>query len=140
GNLPVTLVGWTLRAVGLGMLADVQPESALSWIIAGSTVQAIGAGMLYTPLTTLAFATLAPDIRTDATGLYSLLRQLGYASGVALMGAILQAKISMHLAILSRGPAAATAPPAQLAEAAALQGYADGFILLAISAPVIIPG
>jgi len=72
--------------------------------------------------------------------LYSLLRQLGYASGVALMGAILQAKISMHLAILSSGPSAATAPPAQLAEAAALQGYADCFIMMAIAAAVIIPG
>ena len=46
--------------------------------------------MLFTPLSTLAFSTLATELRTDATGLYSLLRQLGYASGVALMTAVLQ--------------------------------------------------
>ncbi len=132
--------GWLLMAAGLIVLAAIRPEQGLSWIIAGSAIQAIGAGMLYTPLSTLAFSTLPPGIRTDATGLYSLLRQLGYASGVALMGAILQAKISMHLAILSSGPSAATAAPAQLAEAAALQGYADCFIMMAIAAAVIIPG
>jgi len=72
--------------------------------------------------------------------LYSLLRQLGYASGVALMSAVLQSKISTHLTVLSRGLAAGAAPSPQLAEAAALQGYADCFTTMAIAAAVIIPG
>jgi DHA2 family multidrug resistance protein len=92
--------------------------------------------MLYIPLATLAFSTLPVGIRTDATGMYSLLRQLGYASGVALMSGILQHKISIHSADLSSG----TAPPSQLAEIAALQGYADCFTMMAIAAAVIIPG
>jgi DHA2 family multidrug resistance protein len=132
--------GWLVMAAGLIVLSDIRPAQALTWIIAGSAIQAMGAGMLYTPLTTLAFSTLAPEIRTDATGLYSLLRQLGYASGVALMSAVLQARISMHLAGLSSGLAAGAAQPAQLADAAALQGYADCFTMMAIAAAVIIPG
>jgi MFS family permease len=112
----------------------VQPAQGLAWIITGSAIQAIGAGMLYTPLTTLAFSTLAPGIRTDATGLYSLLRQLGYAAGVALMTAILQAKISRHSADLSSGLAAGTS---QLPE---LHAYADCFTMMAIAAAVVIPG
>jgi len=132
--------GWVVMAAGLIVLSDIRPAQGLAWIIAGSTIQAIGAGMLYTPLTTLAFSTLAPGIRTDATGLYSLLRQLGYASGVALMSAVLQSKISTHLTVLSRGLAAGAAPSPQLAEAAALQGYADCFTTMAIAAAVIIPG
>ena len=129
--------GWLLMAAGLIVLSGTRPIQGLAWIIAGSAIQAIGAGMLYTPLSTLAFSTLPAGIRTDATGLYSLLRQLGYASGVALMSAILQSKIAMYSA---RGLAAGTAPPAQLAEAAALQGYDDCFTMMAIASALIIPG
>jgi len=132
--------GWLVMAAGLIVLSGIRPEQGLAWIIAGSAIEAIGAGMLYTPLSTLAFSTLDPGIRTDATGLYSLLRQLGYASGVALMSGVLQSKISKHLADLSSGLAAGTAPAAQLADAAALQGYADCFTMMAIVAAVIIPG
>jgi DHA2 family multidrug resistance protein len=132
--------GWLLMAAGLIVLSAMRAEQGLAWIIAGSAIQAIGAGMLYTPLTTLAFSTLAPGIRTDATGLYSLLRQLGYASGVALMSAILQSKISLHSADLSSGLAAGTPLPSQLAEAAALHGFADCFTMMAIASAVIIPG
>src|SRR5437764_70206 len=80
--------GWILMATGLTLLSAVPAENALPMIIVGSTVQALGAGLLLTPLSTLAFSTLAPDRRTDAAGLYSLLRQLGCACGVALMTAI----------------------------------------------------
>ena len=59
------------------------------------------------------------------------------ASGVALMSAILQSKIAMYSA---RSLAAGTAPPAQLAEAAALQGYDDCFTMMAIASALIIPG
>jgi DHA2 family multidrug resistance protein len=132
--------GWLLMAAGLLVLSRTPPSEGLVWIIAGSAIQAIGAGMLYTPLSALAFSTLAPGIRTDATGLYSLLRQLGYASGVALMTAALQAKMSQHSADLASGLAVGTLPPPGLIAAAALQAYADCFIMLAIASSVIIPG
>lgn len=119
--------GWLLMAGGLIMLSAIPPEHALAWIVSATAIQAVGAGMLYIPLATLAFSTLPAGIRTDATGLYSLLRQLGYASGVALMSGILQAKISAHAAHLS-------------SEAASLRGYADCFTMMAIAAAAIIPG
>src|SRR5205823_3105646 len=68
--------GLLLMAIGLLMLSRIQPADAVAWIIGGSSVQAIGAGLLLTPLSTLAFSTLAPEMRTDAAGVYSLLRQL----------------------------------------------------------------
>ncbi len=132
--------GWLLMAAGLVVLAGTRPAQGLAWIITGSAIQAVGAGMLYTPLTTLAFSTLPPAIRTDATGLYSLLRQLGYASGVALMTALLQAKVLRHSADLASRLAAGAPPPSRLANAAALQAYADCFTIMAIAAAAIIPG
>ena len=66
-------VGWLLMATGLAVLSTVPKEGGVPAIIIGSTIQAIGAGMLYTPHSTLAFITLSTDRRTDAAGLYSLL-------------------------------------------------------------------
>ncbi|HVC56382.1 MAG TPA: DHA2 family efflux MFS transporter permease subunit [Stellaceae bacterium] len=128
--------GWLLMAGGLIVLSIMPKAQAPLWIMLGSSIQAIGAAMLYIPLATLAFSTLAPEIRTDASGLYSLLRQLGYASGVALMSAVLQAKIAMHVAALAGGIAATPS----LHAGAALRGYADCFRMMAIAAVVIIPG
>jgi DHA2 family multidrug resistance protein len=131
--------GWGLMSAGLFVLSSTSAENGVGWIIIGSTIQAIGAGMLYIPLVMLAFSTLAPEMRTDATGLYSLLRQIGYASGVALMSAVLQAKTMGHLVDQSTGTVGGPGQPRLMVDAA-LSAYADCFMLMAIAAAVIIPG
>ena len=85
---------------GLGLLSLIPPVNGAAWIIAGSTLQAIGGGLLFTPLITIGLSTLPPELRTDATGLYSLLRQVGSASGLALMTGLLQVRIQAHLPAL----------------------------------------
>lgn len=125
--------GWVLMAAGLTMLSAVPPQDAMLMLIAGSTVQALGAGLLMTPLSTLAFSTLSADQRTDAAGLYSLLRQLGCACGVALMTAILAAKLGIYLA----APMAHAAAGHALAE---LRAYAECFRLMAVASLIVSPG
>ena len=61
----------------------------------------IAADHTTTPLSTIGFSTLAPERRTDASGLYSLLRQLGSASGVAMMTAVLRVRLDAHLSGLA---------------------------------------
>jgi DHA2 family multidrug resistance protein len=140
-NYRILLIsGWVLMSAGLFILSAIRPANGLAWIIIGSAIEAIGAGMLYIPLVTLAFSTLAPEMRTDATGLYSLLRQIGYASGVALMSGVLQAKISAHLANQPAGYVGGPGQPSQLMADATLSAYADCFSLMAIAGAVIIPG
>ena len=99
----------------------------------GRTIQAVGAGMLFTPLSTIGFSTLAPERRTDAAGLYSLLRQLGSASGVALMTAVLRVKLDAHTSGLASADGAIPA-------AASLQAYAECFRTMAIAALIVSPG
>ena len=139
-DLRLLLVGgWVLMALGLGILSRLRLESDISWIIIGSSVQAIGAGMLYAPLSTLAFLTLPPQFRTDASGVFSLLRQIGYASGVALMTAVLGLRTTRATAILISERASA-AGPAHVEKFAALQAYDDCFRRMAIAAIAVIPG
>jgi DHA2 family multidrug resistance protein len=133
--------GLMMMAIGLSMLSQVQPADAVAWIIGGSSVQAIGAGLLLTPLSTLAFSTLTPEMRTDAAGVYSLLRQLGLASGIALMTAVLRTRVEANLAGLSASAGGAGAsPPASLTDLATLRAYAQCFNIMAVASMVVSPG
>lgn len=133
--------GWVLTAGGLALLSEIEPAQALAWIIVGSSVQAVGAGLLFTLNMTLGFSTLAPELRTDASGLYSLLRQLGFASGVALMTGVLRAQVGAHLGVLSGGNSGAgTLPSARLLDLATLQAYRDCFRMMALTSLIVIPG
>lgn len=124
--------GWLLMAAGLAILSTLRTGNGPLWIIIGSAIQAVGAGMLYTPISTLAFSTLAPELRTDATGLFSLLRQLGYASGVALMTALLQERVQFNLARHGALP--------HTVGAATLAAYRDCFRMMAGTALLVVPG
>lgn len=130
-------VGWLLMAGGLIILSAIPPVDQLPWIILGSTIQAVGAGMLFTPHSTLAFSTLAAELRTDAAGVYSLLRQLGFASGVALMTAVLR---ELTAANLSRLPTHGGPEATEFVNAATFQAYGQCFRMMAIASLIIIPG
>jgi MFS transporter, DHA2 family, multidrug resistance protein len=130
--------GWLLMAGGLVILSGIRTGDAVAWILVGSMVQALGAGLLYIPQATRAYLTLPEELRTDASGMYSLLRQLGYASGVALMSAVLQAKIS---AVVARAPVGvAGLLPSATAAQGVLRAYTECFWMMAIAAVVIMPG
>jgi MFS transporter, DHA2 family, multidrug resistance protein len=133
--------GWFLTACGLALLSNIEPSRALAWIIIGSSVQAVGAGLLFTIHMTLAFATLAPELRTDASGLYSLLRQVGFASGVALMTAVLRLEVDAHLGGFSGGTGGpALLPSTHLLDLATLHAYRDCFLMMAVTSLIVIPG
>ena len=133
--------GLGAMAAGLVMLSEARPPDALPIIVIGSTLQAIGGGTLLTCLNTIGFSSLAPELRTDAAGIYSLLRQLGCASGVALMTAVLHGRLAAEMNGLHDGLDAPSATDAPLfLEFASLQAYSTSFREMAIAALVIIPG
>lgn len=132
-------IGAGLMALGPAIMAAMRVGAGLPWIITGSTVQAVGAGMILMPLSTFAFVTLPAERRTDAAGLYGLLRQIGCASGVALMTAVLQARIASHAARLAGAAGLPATLPPPLVATATVQAYADCFTALAAAALAMIP-
>jgi DHA2 family multidrug resistance protein len=52
-------------------------------------VQGGGLGFLFVPLTTVTFATLAPEQRADGTGLYNLSRNVGSSIGISVVSYLL---------------------------------------------------
>ena len=81
---------------GLGLIAwslyDMTgwtPNVGTYEMIFNSIFQGAGLGFVFTPLTVVAFATLAPELRTDGTALFSLVRNVGSAIGVSITSFLL---------------------------------------------------
>jgi DHA2 family multidrug resistance protein len=52
-------------------------------------IQGFGLGFVFIPLSTVAFITLDPRLRTDATSLFNLVRNVGSSIGVSIVSAVL---------------------------------------------------
>jgi MFS transporter, DHA2 family, multidrug resistance protein len=132
--------GLVITAGALELMSWVPLQGGELWLAATSAAQGVGVGLLFTPLSTLAFSTLGPDLRTDAAGVYNLSRQLGCAAGVATMTAVLQARIEGGLSALHRHGAVAGTLPARVFESVSFAAYTGCFRTLAIAAMALIPG
>jgi DHA2 family multidrug resistance protein len=130
--------GMIITASSFELLSQMPYQGNAIWMGGASAIQGIGVGLLFTPLSTLAFSTLAAELRTDAAGLYCLLRQLGCATGVAVMTMLLQAKIQHNLVSLP-GQADGGAPSG-LRDLAIAEAYTGCFRTLAVVSAVMIPG
>jgi DHA2 family multidrug resistance protein len=79
---------------GLGIFAisframsqfDLSMDSGLvAWT---GFIQGLGTGMVFTPVSVLAFGTLTPGLRPDAAGFFALLRSVGNSAGISLLQA-----------------------------------------------------
>jgi DHA2 family multidrug resistance protein len=81
--------GLALTALSLWEMADFTTDVSQWTIIRTGIVQGLGLGLIFVPLSAVTFATLAPELRTEATGLFSLLRNLGSSIGVSIVTALL---------------------------------------------------
>jgi DHA2 family multidrug resistance protein len=69
-------------------------------IVSTGFVQGLGLGFLFAPLTTIAYATLPGQHRTEAAGLFSLVRNMGSSIGVSVVTAILSASTQINHAYI----------------------------------------
>jgi MFS transporter, DHA2 family, multidrug resistance protein len=88
---PRIFVAFGILAFALGsyQLAELTLESGQADVIYAILVQGIGFACLFVPLTTVALAKIPRHKMADATGLNSLLRQIGGAIGLAIFATML---------------------------------------------------
>ena len=127
--------GLLITAGALAMIGQAPFAPGELWLASANAIQGVGVGLLFTPLSTLAFSSLPAELRTDAAGLYNLLRQLGCAAGVSIMTAVLQARLVAAAADRGTGVL-----PSHAVDAATLAAYADCFKALAVATVMILPG
>jgi len=82
--LGVLLLCWSLW-----QMTHWTPDVAQSTLIIAIIVQGAGLGFVFIPLQVIAFATLAPGLRTDGASLFSLFRNIGAAIGVSITSGLL---------------------------------------------------
>ncbi|MEJ2346080.1 MAG: DHA2 family efflux MFS transporter permease subunit [Gammaproteobacteria bacterium] len=63
----------------------ISPE----WVVWPIVIQGLGLGMVFVPLSTLAFSTLPPQYSADAAGIFSLLRTIGSSVGISVVATVL---------------------------------------------------
>jgi MFS transporter, DHA2 family, multidrug resistance protein len=91
-------------AYGAYLLSHITLASSAAVLVHAVMVQGVGFSLLFVPLTTAALANIPRDRLADATGLNSLLRQVGASMGLAVFATLLQrygwrarAVLSTHL-------------------------------------------
>jgi len=97
----IILTGFVLIAASLYQMTGFSLEMGQRLIVISGFIQGAGMGLVMGPLLTLGFATLAPQFRTDASSLFSLLRGLGGSIGVAIVTAVLAHNVQVSHADLA---------------------------------------
>ena len=103
------LVGLLLTAWAMYDMTGWNPNVSQWMIAVTGFIQGAGLGFLFVPLTTVTFATLAPEQRADGTGLYNLSRNVGSSIGISVVSYLLirnqqinHATISSHVTAVNR--------------------------------------
>jgi MFS transporter, DHA2 family, multidrug resistance protein len=154
----LVITGLALTALSLYWMIGFTPQMDDHLIVLSGVVQGLGLGLVFVPLSTVAFATLAPRFRTDATALFSLVRNIGSAIGISIVTVLLTRNTQINHADLASAitpfnptlralsPAAAGGDPSALAQMDNLvnaQGlliaYIDDFKLMMIVTLLAMP-
>ena len=140
-------------------MAGLNLGSDVKRIVWPTVVQGLGTGLVFTPMSVLAFATLAPNLRTHGTGVFTLVRNLGNSAGISIMEAtfvrntqIVHARLAGGIspenpnAVAALGGVKAMSSPAtmaglngQVSAQAAMVSYIDVFHLMFLTTLAAIP-
>jgi len=72
-------------------------------VVVSGFLQGLSVGFVFVSLSTVTFATLPGDLRTQGTSIYSLLRNLGSSIGISVTGALLIRNTQINHASIAAG-------------------------------------
>ncbi len=85
----IIALGMAITAVALWQMTGFYLQMDHSMVVWSGLLQGLGSGMVYVPLASLAFATLAPAMRNEGTAIFSLVRNIGSSIGIAVVTTML---------------------------------------------------
>ena len=98
-------IGVALMGVSLWMMTGFALDQPSRPVIVSGVVQGLGLGLIFVPLQSLAFETLAPRMRTTAAALLNLSRNIGGSVGISVVSAQLVRMTQVaHADIASQSP------------------------------------
>ncbi len=103
GHVPVrALIGTGLVLVGVGLLLMRGLDASTVWthLVPGLIVSGIGVGLVNPPLASTAIGVVKPAQAGMASGINATFRQIGIATGIAMLGSLFSSRVSSE--VLSR--------------------------------------
>jgi DHA2 family multidrug resistance protein len=73
-------------------------QSMITWT---GFIQGFGLGFIFVPLSTLAFATLEPELRTEGSSIFGLMRTIGSSLGISIVVSQLASGMQREHAVLT---------------------------------------
>lgn len=97
------LIGPGLVIIGVGLLLMRGLTAASSWthLVPGLLVAGVGVGMVNPPLASTAVGVVPPRQAGMASGINSTFRQVGIATGIALLGSLFANRLSTEVSALT---------------------------------------
>lgn len=100
------LTGMVLMALSLHGMTAFGTEVSMSAVVWLGVLQGMGLGLVFVPISTVAYTTLEPRQRTEAAALFSLVRNIGSSVGISVVYTLLsRANQVNHAEIAARIPA-----------------------------------
>jgi len=82
-------VGMVASAIGSWAMTYYSLDVSTFWIIWPAFLQGLGLGLIFVPLSTIAYMTLPRARIAEAAGIYSLVRTIGAAAGISIVTTLL---------------------------------------------------
>jgi len=87
----ILLTGLSISCLAMIQMTHFDLSMGTMPFILSGLVQGLGVGLLFVPLSTLAFATIPAHLRPEGSSLYTLIRNMGSAVGISIMQALVVA-------------------------------------------------
>jgi DHA2 family multidrug resistance protein len=81
----ILAVGFAIAAYSLWEMTDFYLQMDVWTVLWTGILQGLGMGLVYVPLASAAFGTLAPSHRDEGTALFSLIRNIGSSVGISMV-------------------------------------------------------
>jgi DHA2 family multidrug resistance protein len=149
------LLGFGIAAWSLHMMSGFSLGMGERQVVVSGFIQGLGTGLVFVPLTTIAFATLDAKYRNEGAAMFTLTRNIGSAVGISVLQAMtIRNAATVHSRLvegvrpdnplLGGGfdfdlPGAVAAMNAQISRQAAMVSYVDAFWLLFVLSLAVIP-
>jgi len=145
--------GLSICAAAMYGMSSLSLDTDAAHLITLGVIQGFGMGFAFAPTTTLAFSTLAPEFRGDASAFFALMRNVGGAIGISVViSELSQLTQSNHLYLgefinpfrhmpidTTGGKVALKMLDASITQQAGMIAYVNVFRLLALLCMVTLP-
>jgi MFS transporter, DHA2 family, multidrug resistance protein len=152
--------GLTLTALSLWQMTGFSLYMNMNLLLISGTLQGIGLGFVFTPLSVAAFSTLSRNLLTQGTAIFSLMRNIGGSVGVSIVEAmfventqVIHSRLAEHIRPdnpLAQGPLLAApysltdpsgvaALNAEVTRQAQMIAYINDFYFMAIMILITLP-